>query len=743
MNITLARQLLSLPELADKAAIKAAYRQYITSAEDRIDDARTAVEEDAAWDYFKQLQQARSVLLKAQARGETEHNLSPTPAPAAYPHTPPTPTHTSSAPARGPIDVPVALALLGLEGGASLEQIQQAYQQQLERVDAAIDATSNPTQAEPLWEQHKQIQQARYLLLHSQSAGSSEPEPYATTKKQRHAFAMLGLQPDVDNPTLRKHYNQQIDELEASIAAAQTQQEENTLHDSLRELQRAFATANSYLQSAGSVTEPVTVVEPIAPSPHRARPSQSHASVDDFLKQQQRSQKAKRWLWVLLLVVLVAAGWQGAQQGYWQQLKDILIPPPSAEELAAQAVVIDLQQEAESLLTELQQAYEQARAQALQAAQADSADYPKRVRLRNSIDQRILQSNAYAIAVKKLAQAQQSIERAQYLSAETPLLDAKERLLGLQGVLAELLWQSNRTKPVKRRIPKPVVAKPPKASVAQAPHHLPHLNPQQQALMPQWVNIPQGRFQMGSVADLKFDETVEQPQHAVNVGAFKLAQQELSVQHFRQFVSDTAYQTEAERNINGQGCSVFMEETKSWIWQAEANWQQPGFKQSEQDPVVCVAWSDVQAYLNWLRSKTGWNVRLPTEAEWEYAVRAGTQSQWYWGNELLMERANCEECNQDWEIRRTFPSNKYPANAYGLYGMAGNVWEWTADCWQADYNNAPTDGRAQLAGDCSRRVTRGGSWYSPVRDLRSAARNASTNLHYRSSTLGFRIAVSD
>jgi len=266
---------------------------------------------------------------------------------------------------------------------------------------------------------------------------------------------------------------------------------------------------------------------------------------------------------------------------------------------------------------------------------------------------------------------------------------------------------------------------------------LPILSAAQLLLMPKLIDIPKGSFMMG---DAKIDDA--QPVHKVNIAAFKLGESEISVKHFRQFVQHTQYQTEAERNIDERGCSVFDESSKSWAWRSGSSWKNPGFEQGEENPAVCLSWADVQAYLNWLRGATGWNVRLSSEAEWEYAARAGTNSTWFWGDQLSLERANCEDCNQDWEIRQTFASRAYPANAFGLHSMPGNVWEWLQDCWEDDYVGAPGNGQARLSGDCAKRVIRGGSWFSPGRDLRSAARSASNRLTYRSSSLGFRIAVS-
>jgi formylglycine-generating enzyme required for sulfatase activity len=135
---------------------------------------------------------------------------------------------------------------------------------------------------------------------------------------------------------------------------------------------------------------------------------------------------------------------------------------------------------------------------------------------------------------------------------------------------------------------------------------------------------------------------------------------------------------------------------------------------------------------------TGQPYRLLTEAEWEYAARAGATTAYYWGGEIGKENANCNNCGSEWDNRQTSPVGSFKPNAFGLYDMAGNVWQWVQDCYHGDYEEAPTDGSAWTSGDCSNRVVRGGSWnYSPQL-LRSANRIRSAT-DGRNNSLGFRV----
>ena len=141
----------------------------------------------------------------------------------------------------------------------------------------------------------------------------------------------------------------------------------------------------------------------------------------------------------------------------------------------------------------------------------------------------------------------------------------------------------------------------------------------------------------------------------------------------------------------------------------------------------------------WLSEQTGADYWLLSEAEWEYAARAGSATQYSWGDEIGHNRANCADdlCGDRWE--RTAPAGSFKPNAFGLYGMHGNVWEWVADCWNGSYEDAPFGGSAWMPGDCGMRVLRGGSWYFDPGDLRSSDRGKISG-DYRSNFLGFRVA---
>jgi formylglycine-generating enzyme required for sulfatase activity len=156
-------------------------------------------------------------------------------------------------------------------------------------------------------------------------------------------------------------------------------------------------------------------------------------------------------------------------------------------------------------------------------------------------------------------------------------------------------------------------------------------------------------------------------------------------------------------------------------------------------PVINVSWEEAQQYVAWFSRMTRRPYRLLTEAEWEYAARAGTTTPYFWGNEIGQGNANCSDCGGQWDNRQTSPVGSFKPNAFGLYDMAGNVWQWTQDCFNDNYDGAPTDGSAWTQGDCSRRVVRGGSWSDSPRYLRSACRFWFATGD-RISYIGFRLA---
>ena len=239
----------------------------------------------------------------------------------------------------------------------------------------------------------------------------------------------------------------------------------------------------------------------------------------------------------------------------------------------------------------------------------------------------------------------------------------------------------------------------------------------------------------------------EGPVHQVTIGqAFAVGKYEVTVGEYRRFVETIGYEGES-------GCSVWT--GKQWEEEKGRSWRDPGYRQSERDPAVCVNWQDARAYAEWLSRQTGKAYRLLSEAEWEYVVRAGTTTARYWGER---ETGQCRYENGadqtlkrhhgEWRVAacddghyRTTPVGSYQANSFGLYDMLGNVWEWVQDCWNESYTGAPSDGRAWDSGDCSRRILRGGSWGSEPRALRSAYRGSNTS-DFRNYINGFRLARS-
>ena len=162
-----------------------------------------------------------------------------------------------------------------------------------------------------------------------------------------------------------------------------------------------------------------------------------------------------------------------------------------------------------------------------------------------------------------------------------------------------------------------------------------------------------------------------------------------------------------------------------------------------QRPVINVSWDDVTAYVAWLAKKTGKPYRLLTEAEYEYAARAGKTTAYPWGDDIKLNgqaMASCKGCGSQWDNKQTAPVGSFAANGFGLYDMVGNVWAWTEDCFHDSYDGAPTDGSAWTSRDCSLRVLRGGSWFDDPQNLRSAIRGRSTS-DDREDNIGFRVAL--
>ena len=228
---------------------------------------------------------------------------------------------------------------------------------------------------------------------------------------------------------------------------------------------------------------------------------------------------------------------------------------------------------------------------------------------------------------------------------------------------------------------------------------------------PLMVVIPAGRFTMGSPED-EVDRTAgEGPQHPVTISRpFALSKTEVTFDQWDACVAEGV----CPKAVDGWGRGKM--------------------------PVIDVSWESAQTYVTWLSTITGSPYRLPTEAEWEYATRAGTTSRYPWGDEVGTGHANCNGCGGPFTLQ-TAPVRSFPANAFGLLDMQGNVWEWVEDVWHDTFDGAPDNGSAWLSGDPTFRVIRGSSWHNEPELARSAIR-FKRHKKVQFDTLGLRVARS-
>ena len=270
---------------------------------------------------------------------------------------------------------------------------------------------------------------------------------------------------------------------------------------------------------------------------------------------------------------------------------------------------------------------------------------------------------------------------------------------------------------------------------------------------PEMVVIPAGRFEMGCDSEDCDDD--EKPVHEVRIwNDFALGRYEVTVGEFRRFVEAAGYRTDAEKD-GGRGCRTKeIMDRNEWGWTPGRSWRNLEYALEDRQPVTCVSWNDAKAYVAWLTNETGAGYRLPSEAEWEYAVRVGTRTRYHFGDasERLCAYGNVADRTKlpngnvwvntaECEDGAVYPTavGSYRPNAFGLYDMHGNVWEWVEDCWNGSYAGAPSDGVAWVSGDCAKRVLRGGSWYDDPRNLRAAYRFRLTTGN-RFNRNGFRVA---
>jgi formylglycine-generating enzyme len=254
--------------------------------------------------------------------------------------------------------------------------------------------------------------------------------------------------------------------------------------------------------------------------------------------------------------------------------------------------------------------------------------------------------------------------------------------------------------------------------------------------------VPAGRFKQGSNHADGNSATFERPPHWVLIGRrFAISTSAVTVDEFRPFIAATG------RDM--RGCDTYDDR---WRIRPDANWENPGFVQTGSHPVTCVSWDDAKAYAGWLSRTTGHPYRLPSAAEWEYAARAGGEAVRPWNPDGSGACAGANVADQraarrypGWTVFPcddgyvyTAPVGSFKANSFGLNDMLGNVFQWTDDCWHADYTGVPTDGSSRTYGDCSERELRGGSWFTTPEFVRASYRNH-FGVNYRTSSVGIRL----
>jgi formylglycine-generating enzyme required for sulfatase activity/class 3 adenylate cyclase len=266
---------------------------------------------------------------------------------------------------------------------------------------------------------------------------------------------------------------------------------------------------------------------------------------------------------------------------------------------------------------------------------------------------------------------------------------------------------------------------------------------------PEMIVIPPGRFTMGvpqsEMSRYAIPSRESLALHQVRITyPFALGEYPVTRKQYATFAEETGQER--------WGCNALPLDGTRWEFDVARNWRDPGFTQADDHPVVCVSWYDAIAYVDWLSQKTGQRYRLPTEAEWEYAGRAGSNAGRYFGDAPICEFANVRDQSKkqlysaaqffecDGGFANTSPVASFPPNGFGLHDMLGNTREWVEDCWKFSYADAPSDGTAREEVLCKWRVTRGASWNSTDRFVYNLGYRANGRPDWRSEIFGFRVA---
>jgi formylglycine-generating enzyme required for sulfatase activity len=261
---------------------------------------------------------------------------------------------------------------------------------------------------------------------------------------------------------------------------------------------------------------------------------------------------------------------------------------------------------------------------------------------------------------------------------------------------------------------------------------------------PELVSVPGGNFTMGAAADEAGGTDTERPQADISVPAFAIGRTEVRRRDYAAFVAATGYRS----NDNCWG-----ETSKGNDFVKGNDWESPGFSQGDDDPVVCITAADAEAYTKWLSKTTGLSYRLPSEAEWEYAARAGARGAYYWGDKVAdycrygnIADVAATQTYHGWSVVEcddgfvyTAPVASFEPNAFGLYDMLGNVKEWVADCWNDSLKGIGQSAKARRSGNCQMRVVRSSAWNGPPEIGRLAYREKN-NVPTAYYNYGFRVA---
>lgn len=278
-------------------------------------------------------------------------------------------------------------------------------------------------------------------------------------------------------------------------------------------------------------------------------------------------------------------------------------------------------------------------------------------------------------------------------------------------------------------------------------------------ILPTMKTIPQGCFSMGSSIH-EIYRNPDENKHTVCLSSFQISTHEITVAEFNRFIAATNYKTDAERHFRKNGCwSLNMNKAIwDWDWQKQATWQNPLKNPAgNSEPVTCVSFRDITHYIDWLNNASGLNFRLPTEAEWEYAARAGTKFLYYWGNyatkacrfaniadQTILNKFNnalLYDCDDQYLF--SAPIKSFSPNRFGLYDMLGNAWEWTCSKYETEYTGAEkTCISTKKLADKDDIVVRGGGWNAGPDRTRSAYRNWEKPW-MRMANWGFRLVITN